>query len=224
MVKKEFIARLQEEIIKGSFRPVAKDTSLLGLQEKRADMTKDNKIIQTAENKEDTLLYPLPSWIVWSLCRLHPKVDQLHKEANANTSDETATTETATTETATETATETPTTEKSETEKKAKPVMYDPNRNNAIEEQLDTFGDWPFRNATATPTAPVEPKKQRKNVIVSKKGVRIAYGGGKWACGTRVRSRRKDAVARAFIRPGTGVIRVNGKSLIDVVAVRVVEA
>lgn len=219
MVKKEFIARLQEEIIKGSFRPVAKDTSLLGLQEKRADMTKDNKIIQTAENKEDTLLYPLPSWIVWSLCRLHPKVDQLHKEANANTSDETATTETAT-----ETPTETPTTEKSETEKKAKPVMYDPNRNNAIEEQLDTFGEWPFRNATATPTAPVEPKKQRKNVIVSKKGVRIAYGGGKWACGTRVRSRRKDAVARAFIRPGTGVIRVNGKSLIDVVVVRVVEA
>ena len=223
MVKKEFIARLQEEIIKGSFRPVAKDTSLLGLQEKRADMTKDNKIIQTAENKEDTLLYPLPSWIVWSLCRLHPKVDQLHKEANANTSDETVTTETPT-ETATETPTETPTTEKSETEKKAKPVMYDPNRNNAIEEQLDTFGEWPFRNATATPTAPVEPKKQRKNVIVSKKGVRIAYGGGKWACGTRVRSRRKDAVARAFIRPGTGVIRVNGKSLIDVAAVWVVEA
>ena len=48
-----------------------------------------------------------------------------------------------------------------------------------MEEQLDTFGDWPFRNPTATPTAPVEPKKQRKNVIVNKKGVRIAYGGGK---------------------------------------------
>mgnify|MGYP002464953143 CR=1 FL=1 len=28
--------------------------------------------------------------------------------------------------------------------------------------------------------------------------------------------RRKDAVARAFVRAGTGVIRVNGKSLIDV--------
>lgn len=58
-------------------------------------------------------------------------------------------------------------------------MTYDPNRNNAMEEQLDTFGDWPFRNPTATPTAPVEPKKQRKNVIMSKKGVRIAYGGGK---------------------------------------------
>ena len=64
MVKKEFIARLQEEIIKGSFRPVANDTSLLGLKEKRADMTKDNTVIQTAENKADTLLYPLPRWIV----------------------------------------------------------------------------------------------------------------------------------------------------------------
>ena len=31
MVKKEFIARLQEEMIKGSFRPIAKDTSLLGV-------------------------------------------------------------------------------------------------------------------------------------------------------------------------------------------------
>ena len=59
MVKKEFIARLQEEMIKGSFRPIAKDTSLLGLREKRADMTKDNTVIQTAENAADTLLYPL---------------------------------------------------------------------------------------------------------------------------------------------------------------------
>ena len=35
--------------------------------------------------------------------------------------------------------------------------------------------------------------------------------------------RRKDAVARAFIRQGTGVIRVNGKSLIDVSAVGAAE-
>ncbi|KAK8824607.1 hypothetical protein WA577_007003 [Blastocystis sp. JDR] len=203
VVKKEFIARLQEEMIKGSFRPIAKDTSLLGLREKRADMTKDNTVIQTAENAADTLLYPLPSWIV----------DELHKETAKSSTE--VTSETATSETASETVTpetptsETPTPEKTTPEKttptKAKRVTYDPNRNNAMEEQLDTFGDWPFRNPTATPTAPVEPKKQRKNVIVNKKGVRIAYGGGK----------RKDAVARAFVRAGTGVIRVNGKSLID---------
>lgn len=71
VVKKEFIARLQEEMIKGSFRPIAKDTSLLGLREKRADMTKDNTVIQTAENAADTLLYPLPSWIVGVMCCCH---------------------------------------------------------------------------------------------------------------------------------------------------------
>ena len=72
MVKKEFIARLQEEMIKGSFRPIAKDTSLLGLREKRADMTKDNTVIQTVENAADTLLYPLPSWIVGASPCSHP--------------------------------------------------------------------------------------------------------------------------------------------------------
>lgn len=114
-------------------------------------------------------------------------MDELHKEAAKSSTE--ATSETATSETASETFTpetptsETPSPEKTTPEKttptKAKRVAYDPNRNNAIEEQLDTFGEWPFRNPTATPTAPVEPKKQRKNVIVNKKGVRIAYGGGK---------------------------------------------
>ena len=49
-----------------------KDTSLLGLREKRADMTKDNTVIQTAENAADTLLYPLPSWIVGASPCSHP--------------------------------------------------------------------------------------------------------------------------------------------------------
>lgn len=126
-------------------------------------------------------------------------MDELHKEAaksSAETASETVTpsetaSETVTPETASETTPETPTPEtptpettpettpEKTTPPKPKRVTYDPNRNNAMEEQLDTFGDWPFRNPTATPTAPVEPKKQRKNVIVSKKGVRIAYGGGK---------------------------------------------
>lgn len=121
-------------------------------------------------------------------------MDELHKEtakSSTEVTSETTTSETAsetvTPETASETTPETPTpkttpeetTPEKTTPTKAKRVTYDPNRNNAMEEQLDTFGDWPFRNPTATPTAPVEPKKQRKNVIVSKKGVRIAYGGGK---------------------------------------------
>ena len=116
-------------------------------------------------------------------------MDELHKETAKSSTE--ATSETTTSETASETVTPetptpetpTPSPEKTTPEKttptKAKRVAYDPNRNNAMEEQLDTFGDWPFRNPTATPTAPVEPKKQRKNVIVNKKGVRIAYGGGK---------------------------------------------
>lgn len=116
-------------------------------------------------------------------------MDELHKEAAKSSTE--ATSETATSETASEATSEatsetptpetpTPSPEKTTPEKtKAKRVTYDPNRNNAMEEQLDTFGEWPFRNPTATPTAPVEPKKQRKNVIVNKKGVRIAYGGGK---------------------------------------------
>lgn len=115
-------------------------------------------------------------------------MDELHKEtakssteatSEAATPSETATPETPTPETPTPETTPEKTTPEKTTPTKAKRVTYDPNRNNAMEEQLDTFGDWPFRNPTATPTAPVEPKKQRKNVIVNKKGVRIAYGGGK---------------------------------------------
>ena len=116
-------------------------------------------------------------------------MDELHKEtakSSTEVTSETTTSETAsetvTPETASETTPETPTpktTPEKTTPPKPKRVAYDPNRNNAMEEQLDTFGEWPFRNPTATPTAPVEPKKQRKNVIVNKKGVRIAYGGGK---------------------------------------------
>lgn len=50
-------------MIKGTFRPIPTDTSLLGLREKREDMTKNNTIIKSAEN-EDVLQYPIPTWIV----------------------------------------------------------------------------------------------------------------------------------------------------------------
>lgn len=141
------------------------------------------------------------------------------------------------TEKATEKATEKPAEEKAEnstensteksTEKKEKKkrVVYDEQRNNEIEEQLDTFGVWPFKSVKDAPKEKKEREgvKITKNIIVNKKGVRIAYGGGKWGCSLRVTVRRKDAVARAFIRQGTGVIRVNGKSLIDVSAVGAAE-
>ena len=141
------------------------------------------------------------------------------------------------TEKATEKATEKPAEEKTEkstensteksTEKKEKKkrVVYDEQRNNEIEEQLDTFGVWPFKSVKDAPKEKKEREgvKITKNIIVNKKGVRIAYGGGKWGCSLRGTVRRKDAVARAFIRQGTGVIRVNGKSLIDVSAVGAAE-
>lgn len=116
-------------------------------------------------------------------------------------------------------------TEKEEKKKKKKRVVYDEQRNNEIEEQLDTFGVWPFKSVKDAPKEKKEREgvKITKNIIVNKKGVRIAYGGGKWGCSLRVTVRRKDAVARAFIRQGTGVIRVNGKSLIDVSAVGAAE-
>ena len=136
-------------------------------------------------------------------------------------------------ENSTEKATEKPAEEKAEnstensTEKKEKKkrVVYDEQRNNEIEEQLDTFGVWPFKSVKDAPKEKKEREgvKITKNIIVNKKGVRIAYGGGKWGCSLRVTVRRKDAVARAFIRQGTGVIRVNGKSLIDVSAVGAAE-
>ena len=51
-------------MIKGTFRPIPTDTSLLGLREKREAMTKNNTIIKSAENEEDVLQYPIPTWIV----------------------------------------------------------------------------------------------------------------------------------------------------------------
>lgn len=128
------------------------------------------------------------------------------------------------TEKSTENSTE-KSTEKKEKKEKKKRVVYDEQRNNEIEEQLDTFGVWPFKSVKDAPKEKKEREgvKITKNIIVNKKGVRIAYGGGKWGCSLRVTVRRKDAVARAFIRQGTGVIRVNGKSLIDVSAVGAAE-
>ena len=75
---------------------------------------------------------------------------------------------------------------KEEIKKKVKKAIYDPNKNNAIEEAIDTFGLWPFK----TPETTTEPPKKRgehhtgsyvtKNIIINKKGERIAYGGGKY--------------------------------------------
>ena len=75
---------------------------------------------------------------------------------------------------------------KEEIKKKVKKEIYDPNKNNAIEEAIDTFGLWPFK----TPETTTEPPKKRgehhtgsfvtKNIIINKKGERIAYGGGKY--------------------------------------------
>ena len=125
----------------------------------------------------------------------------------------------------TEKSTENSTENSTEKKEKKKRVVYDEQRNNEIEEQLDTFGVWPFKSVKDAPKEKKEREgvKITKNIIVNKKGVRIAYGGGKWGCSLRVTVRRKDAVARAFIRQGTGVIRVNGKSLIDVSAVGAAE-
>lgn len=124
-----------------------------------------------------------------------------------------------------ENSTENSTDKSTEKKEKKKRVVYDEQRNNEIEEQLDTFGVWPFKSVKDAPKEKKEREgvKITKNIIVNKKGVRIAYGGGKWGCSLRVTVRRKDAVARAFIRQGTGVIRVNGKSLIDVSAVGAAE-
>ena len=76
--------------------------------------------------------------------------------------------------------------EMKEGEVKVKKEIYDPNKNNAIEEAIDTFGLWPFK----TPETTTEPPKKRgehhtgsfvtKNIIINKKGERIAYGGGKY--------------------------------------------
>ena len=63
-IKKEFIARIQEEIIQGSYLPLEPDPSLQGLKEKKKAMVKDNQIIQTAETDDEELSLPIPSWIV----------------------------------------------------------------------------------------------------------------------------------------------------------------
>lgn len=74
-------------------------------------------------------------------------------------------------------------------EEKAEPVEhYDTNKNNKIEEMLDTFGEWPFKMPEELQEeTPVKRGTHHsgsfvtKNIIVNKKGQRIAYGGGKWA-------------------------------------------
>lgn len=69
---------------------------------------------------------------------------------------------------------------------KAPKEHYDTNKNNSMEERIDTFGEWPFKNPEETQP---EPKMKRgehpsgsfitKNIIINKAGERIAYGGGK---------------------------------------------
>lgn len=63
-IKKEFISRIQEEIIEGSFLPLDPDPSLTGLGEKKKEMVKDNEIIQSADTEEGSIDIPIPSWIV----------------------------------------------------------------------------------------------------------------------------------------------------------------
>lgn len=67
VVKKEFISRIQEEIIKGSFLEPEHDVSIQGLREKKREITKENTIITTAEDESDTLKYPIPTWIVFQI-------------------------------------------------------------------------------------------------------------------------------------------------------------
>ena len=63
VVKKEFIARIQEELIKGSFVPPENDLSLQGLPAKKRAITANNQIIHSAED-DTTMKLPIPSWIV----------------------------------------------------------------------------------------------------------------------------------------------------------------
>ena len=83
-----------------------------------------------------------------------------------------------------ENSTENSTEKSTEKKEKKKRVVYDEQRNNEIEEQLDTFGVWPFKSVKDAPKEKKEREgvKITKNIIVNKKGVRIAYGGGKWGC------------------------------------------
>ena len=66
-IKKEFIARIQEEIIKGSFLPIESDPSLMGLDEKKRSLTQENSIIHTADSDDEPLPLPIPQWIVRAL-------------------------------------------------------------------------------------------------------------------------------------------------------------
>lgn len=78
---------------------------------------------------------------------------------------------------------------KSEEKKKGTPhvkrELYYENRNNKTEEELDTFGMWPFKAVKDK-----EPEKKKrgqhcsgsfitKNIQITKDGTRVAYGGGK---------------------------------------------
>ena len=65
VVKKEFISRIQEEIIKGSFVEPEHDVSIQDLRDKKREITKDNTIITSAENELETMKYPIPTWIVF---------------------------------------------------------------------------------------------------------------------------------------------------------------
>lgn len=186
VVKKEFIARIQEELIKGSFLPPENDLSLQGLSAKKRAITANNQIIHSAED-ETPMKLPIPSWIMQELD------DTLVARG----------------------ATSAPVAQKSETEAESsraeKAPIYDANRNNEIEEFLDRFGTHPLRR-NASGAKETHPRGEHvtgsfitKHVQVTKEGVRVAYGGGK----------RKNASARVYVRAGTGAISVNGSSLVE---------
>ena len=80
-------------------------------------------------------------------------------------------------------------TEKNDEEMKesvhSKREYYDANKNNQVEEQLETTGMWPLKAVKDT-----EPEVKKrgnhssgsfitKNIQITKDGTRVAYGGGK---------------------------------------------
>lgn len=74
-----------------------------------------------------------------------------------------------------------------ESSRAEKAPFYDANRNNEIEEFLDRFGSHPLRRY-ATAAKESHPRGEHvtgsfitKHVQVTKEGIRVAYGGGKWA-------------------------------------------
>lgn len=81
------------------------------------------------------------------------------------------------------------TTESNEDEEKiavrSKREYYDFNRNNQVEELLDTAGMWPMK-AVKDPEPEVKKRGNHcsgsyitKNIQITKDGTRVAYGGGK---------------------------------------------